>query len=520
MIPFADQVIPKPVSAQPRDGAFEITSEAVVTASGAAYGIANQLIDALAPALGRRLVISASPQALNCIALRIDPTGNGHPGGYRLIIQPARVDLFASDASGLSHAIQTFRQLLPPQIFSPQRVSGIPWRIPCGTIEDQPAFSWRGMMLDCSRHFMPIDFLYKWIDLLALHKLNVFHWHLTDDQGWRIEIKKYPRLVEVGAWRKETLIGHALSKEKRRFDGRPHGGFYSQGEIRKIVKYAADRSITIVPEIELPGHSQAAIAAYPHLGNTSEQIEPWTSWGVSPNILNVEESTIEFYQNVFAEVMELFPSPYLHVGGDEATKEQWKGSPRVQTRMRELGLQNEEELQSWFIRRMETFLNRHGRKLIGWDEILEGGVAPSALVMSWRGEEGGITAARAGQDVVMAPQKQVYFDHYQSGNTASEPLAIGGLTPVEQVYQYEPIPPQLDQKSSRHVLGAQGQLWTEYIPTPSHAEYMTFPRLCALSEVLWSHVPNRDLVHFLPRLKMHLQRLKLLNVNFRPLDQH
>ena len=278
--------------------------------------------------------------------------------------------------------------------------------------------------------------------------MNIFHWHLTDDQGWRIEIRKYPKLTDIGAWRKETLIGHALSKEPHSYDGVRHGGFYSQDQIRSAVKYAAARNITVVPEIELPGHSQAAIAAYPHLGNTGRQIDVWNSWGVNPNILNVEESTVLFYQDVLSEVMELFPSPFIHIGGDEAIKDQWQASDRATARMAELGLKDEHELQSWFIRRMDEFLTSHGRKLVGWDEILEGGLASGAMVMSWRGEEGGIAAANAGHDVVMTPSKWVYFDQYQSEDTNKEPLAIGGFTAVEKVYQYEPVPTALDEQAA------------------------------------------------------------------------
>jgi hexosaminidase len=516
VVSFGGRIIPKPVSARPSDGCFAISPETVAVADIRVRSVAESLVDQLAPAMGWRLRIASEKPEANFISLTIDSAFGEE--GYRLKINPSRIDLAAKTRAGLFWAVQSLRQLFAPEMFSSKKIDGVSWEIPCGTIEDYPRFSWRGMMLDCSRHFMPIEFIYKWVDLLTIHKLNVFHWHLTDDQGWRIEIKKYPRLVEVGAWRKETLIGHARSKEKHTYDGQPHGGFYSQEQIKSVVKFAAERNITIVPEIELPGHSQAAIAAYPHLGNTGVEIEPWTSWGINANILNVEESTVEFYQDVLSEVMELFPSPYIHIGGDEAMKDQWKNSRRAQARMRELGLKDEEELQSWFVRRMDAFLTSQGRKLIGWDEILEGGLASGAVVMSWRGEEGGIAAARAGHDVVMAPQKRVYFDHYQSEKTEGELLAIGGFSPVEQVYQYEPIPAELDEKTSRHVLGAQGQLWTEYVPGPAHAEYMTFPRLCALSEVLWSAKEPRDFAEYLPRLKLHLRRLKFLGVNFRPLD--
>ena len=514
-----DCVIPKPVTVQPKPGFFAFAPSTVISINSHAFDTAQLLADILAPALGRKLPIVLSAPPSDCIELKIDRSlSRLGEEGYRLAISPACVELIAKAPGGLFCGLQTLRQLLPTPIFSPTLVTDVHWEIPCGIIEDRPRFPWRGLMLDCSRHFMPIEFIYKWIDLLAIHKMNIFHWHLTDDQGWRIEIKKYPKLTEIGAWRKNTLIGHALSKETHTYDDVPHGGFYTQTQIKSVVKYAAVRNITVVPEIELPGHSQAAIAAYPFLGNTGQQIEVWNSWGINPNILNVEESTIQFYQEVLTEVMELFPSQYIHIGGDEAIKDQWQASERAQARIAELKLKDEHELQSWFIRRMDEFLTRNGRKLIGWDEILEGGLAPNAMVMSWRGEEGGIAAANAGHDVVMAPQKQVYFDHYQTKNIDKEPLAIGGCTPVEQVYQYEPVPAGLDVSAAQHVRGAQGQLWTEYVLNPSHAEYMVYPRACALAEVVWSAQEPRDFSTFLPRLKLHLERLKLMGVNFHPLD--
>jgi hexosaminidase len=426
--------------------------------------------------------------------------------GYRLNVMPKQVELVARTRRGIFYAMQTLGQLAEPG------------PIPCCTIEDKPRFAWRGLMLDCGRHFMPVEFIYKWIDLLAMHKMNVFHWHLTEDQGWRIEIKKYPKLTDVGAWRKDTLVGHALPfRDHYEYDGKSHGGFYSQDQIRTVVKYASERNVTIVPEIEMPGHSQAAIAAYPELGNTGKQLDVWNHWGVTPNILNVEESTIRFYQDVLTEVMELFPSTFIHIGGDEAPKEQWKQSPRAQARIKESGLHDEEQLQSWFIRRMDSFLAQHGRRLVGWDEVLEGGLAPGATVMSWRGEEGGIAAARAGHDVVMAPQKRVYFDHYQSEDKTNEPLAIGGFNPIEHVYAYEPVPEAMSETDAKHVLGAQGQLWTEYMPDPSHVEYMAFPRACALAEVLWSAKQSRSFDSFRARLEIHLERLQAAGVNYRPL---
>jgi hexosaminidase len=389
-----DRVIPKPVKLTETQGEFQIKVNTVIAADEAAGDRGNQLAEMLAPALGWRLkVVSPTPQE-NCIALSVDASLNGlGDEGYRVNVTPRRAEISAKTSAGVLWGIQTLRQLMPVEVFSPKPVEGVPWNVPCVSIEDQPRFGWRGMHLDCCRHFMPAEFIYKWIDLISLHKMNVFHWHLTEDQGRRIEIKKYPKLTEVGAWRKETLAGHASTKPAT-YDGVRHGGFYSQDEIKKIVKYAAARNVTIVPEIEMPGHAQAAIAAYPELGVYPEkQLEVWTRWGVNTNILNAEESTIKFFQDVLAEVMELFPSKFIHVGGDEAAKDQWKASPRIQERIKELGVKDEHELQSWFIRRMDKFLTANGRRLIGWDEILEGGLAPDATVMSWRGEKGGIAAA-------------------------------------------------------------------------------------------------------------------------------
>jgi hexosaminidase len=499
-----DRILPQPVRATPRERSFVISDGTSLIADDILHDQVDALAETLAPAL------RAGAPAKNRITLRLDGDHKERGDeGYRLDVRPEAIDLVARTPRGIAWGVQTLRQLVPPHA-----------AVPCCTIEDQPRFTWRGLMLDCGRHFMPVPFIYKWIDLLALHKMNVFHWHLTEDQGWRIEIKKYPKLTEIGAWRKNTLIGHALPfRDHYEYDDTPHGGFYSQDQIRDIVKYASARGVTIVPEIEMPGHSQAAIAAYPELGNTGKQLEVWNHWGVTPNILNVEESTIRFNQDVLTEVMELFSSTFIHIGGDEAPKDQWKASPRAQARIKELGVRDEHELQSWFIRRMDEFLTSHGRRLVGWDEILEGGLAPGATVMSWRGEEGGIAAARADHDVVMAPQKRVYFDHYQSEEKTREPLAIGGFNPVESVYAYEPVPQSLNDAEARHVLGAQGQLWTEYMPTSSHVEYMAYPRASALAEVLWSPKRPRDFNEFRPRLETHLQRLSAMEVNYRPLER-
>jgi hexosaminidase len=357
----------------------------------------------------------------------------------------------------------------------------------------------------------------KYIDLLALHKMNSFHWHLTDDQGWRLEIKKYPRLTEVGAWRTETLVGKPQRDSAANvYDKKRHGGFYSQDDAREIVAYARERFVRVVPEIEMPGHSQATIAAYPYLGNFGDTVPVWTMWGVTPHILNPSDTTIAFMKDVLTEVMAIFPSEFIHIGGDEAPKTEWKASPRAQARMKALGLANENELQSWFTTQMDAFLTSHGRRLVGWDEILEGGLAPNAVVMSWRGIAGGLTAARAGHDVVMTPGNYTYFDHYQSLNKDAEPLAIGGFLPLDSVYAYEPVPAELEARFAAHILGAQAQVWTEYIEGPKHVEYMAFPRMSALAEVLWTPRAQRDFADFTARLPRQLQRFNALDVNYRP----
>jgi hexosaminidase len=511
-------IVPQPASIAPCEGTFTLSADTVIYYDRANEHTSRLLLDWLAPATGlrlRRIELGEMPDA--GVVLRLDASLSSLGSeGYALEVTPRRVVIRAAVPAGVFHGVQTLRQLLPPEIFAATPRPGAEWTMPCASIEDWPRFSWRGAHLDVSRHFMPREFVLKYIDLLALHKLNRFHWHLTDDQGWRVEIKKYPELTRVGSRRSETRLGP--ERDNGGFDGKPHGGFYTQAEIREVVAYAAERFITVVPEIEMPGHAQAAIAAYPRLGNTRERVKVWTQWGVSKYIFNPEEKTIRFLQNVLDEVLRLFPGEFIHIGGDEAVKDQWKASRRAQARIRKLKLKNEEELQSWFIRRMGEYLAARGRRLIGWDEILEGGLAPGATVMSWRGTDGGIAAARAGHDVVMAPNSHTYFDHYQSKDPG-EPLAIGGFTPLEKVYSFEPIPEQLTPEEARRVLGAQAQLWTEYIPTPEHAEYMAYPRLCALAEVVWSPRASRDFAGFLARMRIHEQRLKFRGVNSRPLDR-
>jgi hexosaminidase len=507
-------VLPQPAIQSVSDGVFVLKPETSIISDKANQRSAKMLAQWLSPSTGYALKVKVGEDADNTISLKLDSTltrlGNE---GYLLDVTPQRVTIRAPHEAGIFYGVQTLRQLFPPAVFARVKSSAV-WELPAVHIEDQPRFGWRGAMLDVSRHFMPREFVLQFIDLLALHKLNTFHWHLTDDQGWRIEIKKYPRLTQVGAWRKQTRLGHER-RSQHGFDKQPHGGFYTQREIREVVEYARQRHITVVPEIEMPGHAQAAIAAYPDLGVKGEPLEVWTRWGINANIFNPNEKTILFMQDVLDEVVKLFPSTFVHVGGDEAIKDQWKASPQVQVRLKELSLKDEHELQSYFISRMDKFLTSKGRRLIGWDEILEGGLAPGATVMSWRGVKGGITAAKSGHDVVMAPTTHTYLDYYQSQDPGELP-AIGGHLPLETVYSFEPIPEELSRDEARHVLGAQAQIWTEYLPTPGHVEYMAFPRLIALSEVTWSGKERKNYADFLTRLSVHEERLTLLNVNFRP----
>ncbi|MHC1780670.1 MAG: beta-N-acetylhexosaminidase [Bacteroidales bacterium] len=427
--------------------------------------------------------------------------------GYRIEVTKKGILLEAQALNGLFYAVQTLIQMMPAK---PSGLSEI--SIKHCTIEDYPRFKWRGLHLDVCRHFMSKDFVLKYIDLLAKHKMNTFHFHLTEDQGWRIEIKKYPLLTQVGSVRKETIVGNGRTSVQ--FDGTPHSGFYTQDDIKEIVAYASKRFVTVVPEIEMPGHSLAALASYPFLGCTGGTYEVATKWGVFHDVMCAgKESTFEFIQNVLDEIISLFPSQYIHIGGDECPKTKWKECPLCQKRIKDEGLTDEHHLQSYFIQRVEKYLNKKGRKLIGWDEILEGGLAPNAAVMSWRGEEGGIAAAKQSHFVVMTPGSHCYLDHYQ-GKPESEPLAIGGFTPLEKIYSYEPVPAVLNEMEAAFILGAQGNVWTEYMPDSSHVEYMVYPRAAALAEVVWSPKGKRDYSSFFERLKKQLIRYDQYNVNY------
>lgn len=424
--------------------------------------------------------------------------------GYSLTIDPAHVVLRARSTHGAFNGWQTLRQLFEQGGLAEEAASTA-LRLPECDIVDKPRYAWRGLHLDVSRHFFPVDFIKRYIDLLAYHKLNVFHWHLTDDQGWRIEIKKYPKLTAIGAWRDE-LTGR-------------YGGFYTQEEVRDVVAYAAARFVTIVPEIEMPGHAMAALAAYPELSCTGGPFKVPATWGVFDDVYCAgNDETFAFIDNVLAEVCALFPGQYIHVGGDECPKTRWKDCPKCQARLTKEKLPNEAALQSWFMHRVETMLDARGKRLIGWDEILEGGLAPKASVMSWRGMEGGIAAAKKGHDVVMSPTSHCYFDYRQSAALGEKGPIWSAVVNTEKVYTFEPMPDALSAAHRRHVLGAQGNVWTEWLKTPEDVEYMAFPRACALSEVVWSAKVGRDWAEFRNRLDVHLKRLKSMGVSYRPAE--
>ena len=516
------KMIPKPLFIKNRVGNFDIISVCrIVISAEIVRPVAVLLRKYLSLATGYEfpIAVSNNPKAtdiyLNLLDynyVNIKDEALFSDESYELVAGNRGLKLSAVTPSGLVRGIQALRQLLPFGIFLNTVQSAENWIIEGCRIKDKPRFKWRGMHLDISRHFFPVEDVCRFIDLIALHRFNILHLHLTDDQGWRVEIKRYPKLTEIGSRRKSTLIGHERGRP-RQYNNISYRGHYSQDDVRKIVAYAAERFITVVPEIDMPGHMQAAISAYPELGCTDMTISPRCHWGVSQHILNAGESTVKFMQNVLDEIMDMFPSKFIHVGGDEAAKYQWEESPTIQKRMEDVGAKNEGELQSWFISQMDKYLTSKGRRLIGWDEILEGGLAEGAAVMSWRGEGGGVKAADLQHDVVMTPGEYVYFDHYQAEPTTNEPLAIGGMNTLEKVYSYEPIPKKMEEDKKKYILGAQGQLWTEYISTRDHLDYMAFPRVCALAEVLWLNADQKNYRNFIERLTYHRKRLKALGVN-------
>jgi hexosaminidase len=514
-------VIPLPQKMARHAGAFKLTADTRIYVDSASRATGKFLTERLRPATGYPLKTgtkffggAAIPGGILLTAKNAD-TKLGHEG-YELTIAPDSIVIRAPTQAGLFYGVQTLFQLLPPEIFSTNPVSNVAWQIPCVQIEDWPRFKWRGFMLDVSRHFFTKAEVETFLDAMAMHKMNVFHWHLTDDHGWRIEIKKYPRLTQVGAWRASGGFGFdPKSTTAYGPDGR-YGGFYTQDDIRDVVKYAAARHITIVPEIEMPGHATAALSAYPELGCTNGPFEPSMTAGIFYGIYDpAKEQTFVFLADVLTEVAQLFPGPYIHIGGDEVPKETWKNSADCQALMKREGLKNEEELQSWFTRRIEKIVSAHGHSMIGWSEILQGGLAKNAAVMDWIG--GAKEAAEAGHDVVMTPTAYCYFDFYQSTNQTAEPKAAawGGPLTLNRMYAFEPMPTNVPPQLQSHILGAQGNLWTEQIPNLKHAEYMTFPRACALAEVTWSAKDSRDWDDFMRRLQIHVRRLDELNINYR-----
>jgi len=496
-------VIPQPVSLRPESGHLHLGTTVTVVAPQAAHTAARSLEDFFTTRKITTTMLTES-NAPDRVALQLAPNDSLGAEGYTLTVDKNGIAVSAPTPAGLFYGVQTLQQLVSE--FN---------EVPFVTITDYPRFAYRGLHLDVCRHMFPPEFIKRYIDLLAYHKYNRFHWHLTDDQGWRIEIKKYPKLQEVAAFRNETVIGHASTstRDKATYDGKRYGGFYTQDEIKEIVKYAADRHVTIIPEIEMPGHALAALTAYPAIGCTGGPYQTGRTWGVFDDVYCAgKEETFAFQEGVLDEVMELFPSQYIHIGGDECPKTKWEKCPHCKKRMKENNLKDTHALQSYFIQRIEKYLNSKGRSIIGWDEILEGGLAPNATVMSWRGEEGGIAAAKENHDVIMTPVGWCYFDYYQD-TAKTEPLAIGGFVPVSKVYSYEPVPPQLTPEQAKHILGAQANLWTEYITSSDYVEYMMYPRACAMAEVVWSPKESRNYNDFLQRMDAHFKRLDSRKVN-------
>ena len=509
------QVVPQPASLQRTEGSFRIDRKVPVyvdIADSAILRTLGFLNERLQKAAGFTLDVISSDDPLHHRdegAILVLDAGLMEEA-YNLDVTPKGIVIEYGSGAGVFYAIQTLFQLLPEAIFADSVQRGVRWEVPCCSIEDSPRFPYRGMHLDCCLHFFDIPFLKRYIDLMALHKVNRFHWHLTEDQGWRIEIKKYPLLTEKGQWRKETVVGSLYSGI---YDGKPHGGFYTQEEARDLIKYAAERYVTIIPEIEIPGHSLAAISCYPELScGLEDHYETATRWGIFKQVYCPKEETFKFLEDVFDEIIELFPSELIHIGGDECPKASWKKCPHCQALIRKLGLKDEYELQSWFIQRMEKYINAKGRQIIGWDEILEGGLAPNAKVMSWLGEEGGIKAAQQHHEVVMSPYPKYYLDYWQ-GDPDSEPLAMGGPTLLRTMYEYEPVPAVLTPEERRYIIGVEGCVWTEYMPTPARVEYMAWPRMCAIAEAGWTRAP-KDWEGFTSRLETHLGRLDRLGVGY------
>lgn len=512
----AHHIIPQPVSYIKGKSAFTLSTNTVIQISpsskelGKIAELINERLKAYGLSALKTTINRGNAQDKNTLLLSVGDFGKEiGDEGYFLEINKKFITIKANTNKGIFYGVQSLFQLLPqiPDQSSLQTSSAV--KVASCKITDYPRFPYRGLHLDVGRHFYSLEFVKKYIDVMAMYKMNKFHWHLTEDQGWRLEIKKYPLLTEISAFRKSTTIGRNTGE-----DNIPYGGFYSQEQAREVVEYAAARQVEVIPEIEMPGHAVAALAAYPQLSCTGGPHEVWTQWGVNDEIFCAgNDETFEFLQNILLEVMDIFPSKYIHIGGDEAPKTRWETCEKCQQRIKVEGLKNEHELQSYFIKRMGKFVSKHGKKIIGWDEILEGGLAPDATVMSWRGMEGGIEAARTGHDVIMTPTDYCYFDYYQ-GEPASEPFGIGGYTTLKKVYSFEPVPDVLTDKESKHILGAQGNIWTEYINNSDLVEYMVYPRALALAEVNWSPKEARNWEDFNRRFIQNMSLLDFKKVNY------
>lgn len=506
-------LVPLPLEVKTYGGSFALPEKIVIAAKTKDELNVASFLAAYFGELGKTANITGDTK-LATIKLQIGSTETvKNPEGYQLTIDKAGARITASSGAGLFYGSQTLMQLLPTK--SQQNI-----KLPFVSIIDEPAFKWRGNMLDVARHYFPLSFIKKYIDNLATYKINTFHWHLTDDQGWRIQIKKYPKLTQISAFRKETLIGaqqRLKNPEDYKYDATPYGGFYTQDQIKEVIAYAQKRYITIVPEIEMPGHSVSVLAAYPELACKPGPYETRTLWGISEDIVCPSEQTFRFFEDVLTEVVKLFPGKYVHIGGDEAPKIRWQESDLVKDIMKKEGIDSVEKVQGWFNNRIEKFLLSKGKKLIGWDEILEGGISPRSTIMSWRGEKGGIEAARHGNEVVMSPTTYLYFDYGQNpvAHDPLEPLMIGGYLPLMKVYSYNPLSNELTPEQHKLILGPQANLWTEYVSTPEKAEYMLYPRLLALSEVGWTPFAKKNYNNFLQRLGKQFSRLDAKKVMYR-----
>ncbi len=512
-------IIPRPAMVEVRSGHFTLdkNSRIVVENADSLHFESHYLADFLKNKGGVDVKVvyeSKIKRPSHDILLKLVPGISKSKEGYQMTVDKKGITIEADNSTGIFYGIQSLLQLFPASFYSGNNHQRS-WQLPDCFIKDAPRFPYRGMHLDVSRHFFPPADIKKYIDLIARYKMNTFHWHLTDDQGWRIQIKKYPKLTEIGAWRDSTIIGHPKRQGENHYKVKRYGGFYTQAEIRDIVHYAAQRHITVIPEIEMPGHSEAAVAAYPYLACTPGPFPVGTRWGTYRNIYCPRPQTFTFLENVLTEVMDLFPSKYIHIGGDEVPKYAWNHSKYCQQLMKKEGLKNADELQSWFIQKIEKFLNAHHRDMIGWDEILEGGLSPNATVESWRGIKGGIKAAKMDHDVIMAPGGYCYFDHYQA-NPKFQPIAIGGYTTLKKVYDYEPVPKVLNQQEAKHILGAEGEVWTEYMPTFKKVEYMAIPRMAALAEVDWTPVKQKSWPSFQRRIAREFLIYKYLGYNYCP----